>query len=88
MTAQLLKMYENGEITADHLVVDVLGMLDPENPSQALAVLPEELLQRAVAFVHAYRPGKMKANFGRIPTFEQIAAAKKWIEERSTKRAV
>ncbi len=83
MTEQLLKRYENGAITADHLVVDVLNTLDPDNPGKALGVLPQELLQRVLAFVHAYRPGKMKANYGRIPTVEQVEAARKWIEDRS-----
>jgi hypothetical protein len=35
----LVAMYEKGAITADHLVVECLHMLDPENP----AVIPGRL---------------------------------------------
>ena len=87
MMAKLVTMYENGDITADHLAVECLQMLDPANPAMVLAVLPGSVLQKVLKYAREYRPGQMRTNFGLQPTLEQIAAAKKWIETKDRQSA-
>lgn len=67
MVQELVGMYENGEITADHLVVESLHKLDPAAPALVLAVLPRGVLERMLAYAENYRPGAMKTKCGLPP---------------------
>lgn len=49
MTTILLQMYERGDITADHLAVQCLHLLDAADPVAVLAVLPGQVLDRVLA---------------------------------------
>jgi hypothetical protein len=80
MTARLVALYEKGDITADHLIVESLRLLDPANPGLVLEALPNEVLPRVLKYAQEYRPGKMRTNYGVQPTPDQVAAARKWIE--------
>jgi hypothetical protein len=73
-------MYEKGAITADHLVVQCLHMVDPLDPALVLSALPHELLMRILDFALQYRPDGMVTNYGILPAFDQVEAAKNWIE--------
>jgi hypothetical protein len=87
MTANLVTLYEKGAITADHLVAETLSMLDPANPALDLQDLSKELLQRVLKYAQEYRPGKMRTNYGRSPSLEQVQAAKQWIEAKIQRRS-
>lgn len=50
MTASLVAAYRKGAITADHLVVQCLHMVDPEAPGLVLDPLPDELIVRTLEF--------------------------------------
>ncbi len=81
MTASLVAAYRKGAITADHLVVQCLHMVDPEAPGLVLDPLPDELIVRTLEFARRYRPGRMVTNYGALPTADQVEAARRWIEE-------
>jgi hypothetical protein len=74
-------MYHKGAITADHLVVQCLRMIDPANPALVLDALPHEILMRVLDFARQYRPNGMVTNYGVLPAVDQVEAAKKWIED-------
>jgi hypothetical protein len=81
--AKLVALYEQGEITASHLVVEALRLLDPANPVVVLEALPEDVLPRVLEYAREYRPGKMRTNYGLQPTVDQVEAARKWIEDHA-----
>jgi hypothetical protein len=87
MMEKLLSMYETGAITADHLAVECLNMLDPANPNLVLAALPDSVLQRVLKYAREYRPGQMRTNYGIQPAVDQVGAAKKWIESKDRQSA-
>ena len=82
MMQKLVAMYDKGEITADHLVVESLHRIDPDNPGLVLEALSNDILQRVLKYACAYRPGKMRTNYGLQPTLDQVTAAKQWIEAK------
>jgi hypothetical protein len=79
MMASLLAMYRKGAITADHLVVECLRMIDPKEPALVLQDLPDEILARMIEFARQYRPDGMVTNYGSLPAADQVEAAKRWI---------
>jgi hypothetical protein len=81
MMTSLVAMYQKGAITADHLAVECLHMIDPKTPAPVLDALPREIIARMIEFIHQYTPGGMITNYGILPTSDQVQAAKKWIEE-------
>jgi hypothetical protein len=83
MIENLVAMYEKGAITADHLVVECLHMVDPGHPEIVLGVLPSAVLERMLKYVREYRPGNMRTNYGPQPAPDQVAAAKSWIESKA-----
>ena len=87
MIANLITMYENGDITGDHLAVECLHRLDPANPAMVLATLPVGILERVLEYTREYRPGQMRTNYGPQPAVDQVAAAKRWIESRDRQSA-
>jgi hypothetical protein len=80
MMNSLVTMYRKGMITADHLVVECLNMIDPEDPALVLGALPDEILARMLDLVRSYRPDGMVTNYGILPAIDQIEAARRWIE--------
>ena len=80
MIADLLRLYETGAITADHLAVESLDMVDPRHPELVLGTLPSPVLERMLKYVREYRPGAMRTNYGRQPSPDRVEAAKGWIE--------
>ncbi|MFO0925421.1 MAG: hypothetical protein U0736_00050 [Gemmataceae bacterium] len=87
MPTILLEMYERGDITADHLAVQCLHLLDPENPAAVLAALPGQVLDRVLAYSRSYRPDGMRSNYGVTPAVDQVLAAKGWIEAQRRQSA-
>jgi hypothetical protein len=79
-TESLVKMYQNGAITAGDLVLRSLDRIDPTDPAMALHPLPHEILLRALEFARCYKPNGMASNYGNVPRPDQVEAAKKWIE--------
>lgn len=82
MIDALLSMYTKGAITADHLVVQCLHSLDPNDPGLVLAELPAEILARVRQYAADYRPHHMRTNYGLQPTTDQVASAKEWLEAK------
>lgn len=80
MTTSLVAAYRKGAITADHLVVRCLQLIDPEDPGPILDPLPPDLAHRLLEFARQYRTGRMVTNYGNLPTPDQVEAAKRWIE--------
>jgi hypothetical protein len=84
MIDNLVAMYLKGAITADHLVVQSLQMVDAAAPELVLGSLPPEVRHRVLEFTRKYRPGAMVSNYGSVPSAEQVAAAKGWLEKERT----
>jgi hypothetical protein len=82
MIASLVSMYEKGAITADHLAVQCIHMIDPEDPGLVLGDLPDSLLDRVLTYAREYQPGRMLSTYGPLPTTDQVEAARAWIEAR------
>jgi hypothetical protein len=80
MMSSLVTMYRKGAITADHLIVECLHMIDPKNPAPVLGALPDEILVRMLDFTRGYRPNGMVTNYGILPAMDQAQAARRWIE--------
>jgi hypothetical protein len=78
---ELVAMYKNGAITAHHLAVECLHMLDPSDPCLVLSALPKEILQEIEDFAKTYRPERMVTNYGVIPAPDQVDAAIEWIRK-------
>jgi hypothetical protein len=87
MIPELVKRYATGAITAHHLAVQCLHMVDPDEPELVLAQLPDDILAAIEKFADEYNPRGMNTNFGVIPTQDQVSAAMGWISERGTKLA-
>ena len=80
-TAELVAKYAKGMITADHLAIDCVTMIDPESPGLVLNNVPEPILSRIIGFAEKSRSGPMLSNYGTVPTFGQFAAVRRWVEE-------
>lgn len=76
----LVQMYKRGAITAHHLIVECLQMIDPASPDPILSALPPEVFGQLVQFVAQYRADQMVTNYGGIPTEDQVMAAADWIQ--------
>lgn len=87
MIPELVKMYETGAITAHHLAVQCLHMLDPAVPELVLSQLPDDILAAIENFADGYDPKDMKTNYGVIPAQDQVNAAAKWIREKNANLA-
>ena len=77
----LVEKYRLGMITVDHLVVESLHMVDPENPGLVLSSLPDTIHPRILRFTNEYLQGRMVTNYGVLPAQDQVLAARNWIEE-------
>ena len=80
MIESYIRMFEKGAITAHHLALCCLQALDPSDPGTVLANLPDPILERIVAYIRDYQPGRMITNYGGSPTSLQVAVARAWIE--------
>lgn len=67
MTNELVAMYRKGAITADHLAVQCLHMIDLASPDLALSSLPHDILLRVLEFARQCEPGNMLTNYGPLP---------------------
>jgi len=81
MIDALVAMYRKGALTADHLTAQCLHMVDPDHPGLILNALPHEVLTRMLEFTRQYTPNGMVTNYGPLPATDQVAAAKRWLEE-------
>ncbi len=81
MISSIVSMYEKGAITSDHLVIQCIQMIDPDDPGLVLSDLPDSILDRMLAYARGYQPGRMVSNYGNLPTIDQVEAAKNWIED-------
>lgn len=84
MIPELVKRYEAGAITAHHLAVECLHMVNPDEPELVLAHLPDDILAAIEKFADEYNPRGMNTNFGVIPAQDQVSAAMKWIGEKGS----
>jgi hypothetical protein len=83
MVEALVATYEKGAITAHHLVVQCLHMIDPADPALILDALPDKILSRMLEFTRKYQSGRMVSSDGLLPADDQVEAARKWIEGAS-----
>jgi len=81
MIPELLRMYDTGSITAHHLAVQCLHMVDPDEPELVLGQLPDDVLTAIGEFADGYDPRGMKTNFGVVPAQDQVVAATNWIRQ-------
>ena len=81
MITSLVRMYEKGAITADHLVAQCIQMIDPDDPGLVLSDLPNSILDRMLAYTRRYQPDRMKSTYGNPPATDQVEAARSWIED-------
>ena len=84
MRNTLVSMYENGAITADHLVAQCVEMVNPDDPGLVLGDLPRPILDRLLEYIRRYQPGQMISNYGPVPSIDQVEAARSWIEDLNT----
>ena len=84
MMRSLVEKYQAGMITDDHLMVESLHRVDPENPGLILGSLPDTILRRMLQFTNESADCRMITNYGVLPTQDQILAAKDWIEKLVT----
>jgi hypothetical protein len=87
MTRSLIEKYRTGMITDDHLVVEALRLLDPEDPGAVLSSLPDEILSRIERFATECLRGQMITNYGPLPEKSQVLAARHWIEKTLQQKA-
>ena len=71
----LLEKYREGMITQDHLIVEALSMVDPDNPSLVLGPLPDDVLEGTLQLAKEYLGGRMVTNYGVFPAQDQMLAA-------------
>ena len=76
---RLVERYAAGAVTADHLFVDCLHLIDPAHPGAVLGDLPDSLLDRFSGFVHGYDPDRAVATFGPLPARDQVEASARWL---------
>ena len=91
MSRSVLEKFHLGMITDEHLVVESLHGIDPENPGFVLSTLPDHILPRALRFVNEFLEGRMVTNYGELPAQHQVLAAKRWLEsalQQTAKKAV
>lgn len=78
---QLVARYEKGTISDHEFAVESLNQIDPAHASVVLKRLPPAIFPQLREWVEHYRPGHMLAHpEGRIPSAEQVEAARKWLE--------
>ena len=87
MIPELVKMYGAGAITAHHVAVQCLHMLDPAEPELVLDQLPDDILAAIQNFADGYDPKGMKTNYGVLPAQDQVIAATEWIREKNANLA-
>ena len=79
---QLVGLYEEGRITAGHLIVEILNRVDSINVDTEMGALPQHLYGEFKAFLDSYKAGEMLTSLGPIPPPESIAIAKAWLRSR------
>ena len=82
MISSLVAMYRKGALTAQHLAVESMRMIDPAKPYLVLDALPTEIHARMLGFSRQYVAGRMVTNYGDLPNADQVEAARAWIEDR------
>ena len=80
MMRSLVEKYQLGMITDDHLLVESLYLIEPDNPGLVLSTLPDRLLPRMLRVVHDHLRGQMLTNYGVLPAQDQVLAARSWLE--------
>jgi hypothetical protein len=78
---RLVTRYTAGAITAQHLFIQCLDMLDPAHPDLVLGAIPTRLLDDFARFVDEYRQGAMVTTYGVLPGVDQVNAATKWFAQ-------
>ena len=87
---QLVGLYESGAITGHELVVDSICLIDSDEASETLGILPPDTHAEFGEFVDTYRPGQMRSlHRGPIPEPDQVRVARRWLANQRdrTRRA-
>ena len=101
MKRSLGEKYEMGMIAASEFMIGSLNALDSQNPGQVLRSVPESILLKMLELANGYVPERMLTWAmvtewpgsvpvpppAPVPTSEQVAAAKRWIEESIRKHS-
>jgi hypothetical protein len=74
-------------ITDEHLVMESLCVIDPDEPGLVLSSLPDEILGRIRQCANEYLRARMVTNYGVLPTPDQIRSAGHWIEKLLQQKA-
>jgi hypothetical protein len=72
--------YDEGRITPTNFIVDFLSAAEPDDPREAMGVLPADLLEKLREFVRAYRP-EMPVFRGTPPSPSAVAMARQVLGE-------
>ena len=83
MISDLVAMYDKGAITAHHLAVECLYLLDTAEPDGVLAQMPTDVLKAILDFADHFDPKEMTTNYGVIPTQDQVISASEWIRSQN-----
>jgi len=73
-------LYLQGAIVGDHLMLLGLNAIDPAAPEIVLKELPVHILERIAEYAVGYQRVTAYVNYGSLPSDQQVAAAKNWIE--------
>ncbi|SRR5260370_12448542 len=76
---QLVCLYEEGALTAHHMILELLRHVDPLNVDDMMCGLPSKFYPELESFLGRYRVGRMITIGGETPSPESVEAAKQWL---------
>lgn len=80
MKRSLLEQFQAGMINDGHLIIGTLCEIDPSNPGALLSGYPDDILQTILRDATDFLHHGLVTNYERVPTQEQLLAARQWIE--------
>ena len=86
MNIQDLKdKYDKGQLTALHLAMRIINMIDESNVDNILSALSDEVLTYVRDFATRYEPGP-KISIGGVPDpgLERVACIRRWFNLSAT----
>lgn len=83
----ILTRYQEGRITLQELVVDMVGIVDSNNVDGIMTIVPREALPEMVRFIGGYETGRMMSinlngTSAPLPSKEQVEAVADWLKEK------
>jgi hypothetical protein len=82
---QLLRRYEEGRLTAQGLILAVLGITGKKRLAKIVEALPGDLLELLKDFVDHYRPG-MRVFHGPLPKISAVRIVREWFDDAGARK--